>query len=64
MTEQNLSVLRLLRMGGPIVMFLAVMGIGVYVLEAPLVLVVVVACLFTVIEWTTLTWILRRSESS
>lgn len=64
MTEQHLSILRLLRIGGPIVMSLAVMGIGIYILKAPLVWVAVFACLFAIIEWVTMTWLLRRAEAS
>ena len=60
MTDQQLGVMGWFRIIGPIIMFGAVMGIGVYVMNAPLVLVVVVACLFAIIKYDTLTWSIQR----
>lgn len=63
MSMPSHRILNGLRFIGPIVMFCAVIGIGVFVFDAPLVLVVVLACLFAIVEYMTLTRILRRKES-
>ena len=52
-----------LRFIGPIATVCAVIGIGVFVYDAPLVLVVVLACLFAIVEYVILTRTLRAKRA-
>lgn len=60
MTEQQRSIFQLLRLLVPISTFFIVLFIGMSILSVPLVLVVVIACLFAILEWVTMTWIMNR----
>lgn len=64
MTEQHQSIWRMLRIVGPIFMFFIVMFVCLYVLNIQLVLSVVLACLISIIEFVTLTWVMRRTSGS
>lgn len=64
MTEQQQSIWRILRIVGPIFMFFIVMFVCLYILNIELVLSVVFACLFSIIEYVTLTWLMRRTGGS
>ena len=60
MTEQQLGVLKLLRIFGPIVMFCIVAFMLSFFTLLPLVLCVVLASFAAIFELVTFNWIIRR----
>lgn len=60
MTEEEQKFKRWLFIGAPIFLFLIVLLALLFLLRVPLVLAVVLACLFAVINFAILNWLLRQ----